>query len=181
MMKTKRRLDSIQGFTIVELLIVIVVIAILAAISIVAFNGIQERARDSQRKSDVATIVKALGLYQVDNGPMHTGSGCGANGNGSGYFNYSYGAPGSDMNQCLKTAGYINTDIRDPRNTTTCAIGNINCRKYLKYTCSQSGAVMTYVYANLETVGHTATDTDGTCAPNIDIEYGMNYYVKIEG
>ena len=37
------------GFTIVELLIVIVIIAILAAITIVAYNGLQQRARDSQR------------------------------------------------------------------------------------------------------------------------------------
>lgn len=33
------------GFTIVELLIVVVVIAILAAITIVSYNGIQERAK----------------------------------------------------------------------------------------------------------------------------------------
>ena len=57
-----------QGFTIVELVIVIVVIAILAAISIVAYNGIQQRARDTQRKSDVATLTKALELYYTDNG-----------------------------------------------------------------------------------------------------------------
>lgn len=59
---------SRKGFTIVELLIVIVVIAILAAISLVAYNGVQQRARDSQRKADVAAIVKALELYYNDKG-----------------------------------------------------------------------------------------------------------------
>lgn len=59
---------SSQGFTIVELLIVIVVIAILASITIVAFNGIQQRARDSQRLSDASTIMKALEVYKAANG-----------------------------------------------------------------------------------------------------------------
>lgn len=57
-----------SGFTIVELLIVIVVIAILAAITIVAYNGIQGRARDSQRLSDMKTIQKALEIYKTNNG-----------------------------------------------------------------------------------------------------------------
>jgi prepilin-type N-terminal cleavage/methylation domain-containing protein len=48
------------GFTIVELLIVIVVIAILAAISIVAYSGIQERSRDSKVKSDMSSLIKAV-------------------------------------------------------------------------------------------------------------------------
>ena len=56
------------GFTIVELLIVIVVIAILAAISIVAYNGIQNRAYDTTVKSDLASIAKKFQLYQVDVG-----------------------------------------------------------------------------------------------------------------
>lgn len=64
-----------SGFTIVELLIVIVVIAILAAITIVAYNGIQARARDSQRKNAVATIQKALELYHTDNGGYPTCTG----------------------------------------------------------------------------------------------------------
>lgn len=57
-----------NGFTIVELLIVIVVIGILAAITIVAYNGVQGRARDSQRLSDVKVIVKALEIYKINNG-----------------------------------------------------------------------------------------------------------------
>ncbi len=60
------------GFTIVELLIVIVVIAVLAAISIVAYNGIQTRARDNIRYADAKVIMKALELYKADNGTYPT-------------------------------------------------------------------------------------------------------------
>ena len=47
-----------QGFTIVELLIVIVVIAILAAITIVAYNGIQTRGKLSSAQSTANVILK---------------------------------------------------------------------------------------------------------------------------
>lgn len=59
-----------KGFTIVELLIVIVVIAILAAISIVAYNGIQVRARDAKRVNDIAVIKKQVINYQSVNGSI---------------------------------------------------------------------------------------------------------------
>jgi len=48
------------GFTIVELLIVIVVIGILAAVTIVAYNGVTAKARDTQMKADLAQVYKKL-------------------------------------------------------------------------------------------------------------------------
>jgi type IV pilus assembly protein PilA len=46
------------GFTIVELLIVIVVIGILAAITVVAYSGIQQRARDAKIASALQSVNK---------------------------------------------------------------------------------------------------------------------------
>ena len=59
-----------KGFTIVELLIVIVVIAILAAISVVAYSGIQNRAKNQQTIGAVTTYYKALASYGVDNAAL---------------------------------------------------------------------------------------------------------------
>ena len=56
-----------SGFTIVELLIVIVVIAILAAITIVAYNGIQDRATYTKYNGSIAQVKKALDLYYAEN------------------------------------------------------------------------------------------------------------------
>lgn len=64
-MKQKRSKQT--GFTIVELLIVIVVIGIVAAITIVAYNGIQERARVARISTDLRNIKNALSQYYLDN------------------------------------------------------------------------------------------------------------------
>lgn len=55
-----------RGFTIVELLIVIVVIGILAAITVVAFNGIQTRAKVQQVNSDLAMFAKAIHAARIN-------------------------------------------------------------------------------------------------------------------
>ncbi|MBC7459381.1 prepilin-type N-terminal cleavage/methylation domain-containing protein [Candidatus Saccharibacteria bacterium] len=57
-----------HGFTIVELLIVIVVIGILAAITIVAFNGVQARALNARVQSDIKNAHRIVEAYNVING-----------------------------------------------------------------------------------------------------------------
>lgn len=62
-MKTKK------GFTLVEVLLVIVIIAILAAIVIVAINPARQiaQANNTQRKTDVKTLLDAVHEYGIDN------------------------------------------------------------------------------------------------------------------
>jgi len=61
-----------KGFTIVELLIVIVVIGILAALVVVTYNGIQQKARDTERKTDINALHGQLEAYQAQNGKYPT-------------------------------------------------------------------------------------------------------------
>ena len=56
-----------RGFTIVELLIVIVVIGILAAIVIVAFNGVQNKAKTTKAQTNAAAVQKVAEAYNADN------------------------------------------------------------------------------------------------------------------
>jgi len=61
-----------DGFTIVELLIVIVVIGILAAITIVAYNGVQNRAKTASAQSLAETIEKKAEAWNAVKGSYPT-------------------------------------------------------------------------------------------------------------
>lgn len=61
-----------KGFTIVELLIVVVVIAILAAITIVSYNGITARANDTSVQADLANMAKTVMVASTDTGVFPT-------------------------------------------------------------------------------------------------------------
>jgi prepilin-type N-terminal cleavage/methylation domain-containing protein len=96
------------GFTIVELLIVIVVIGILAAITIVAYNGIQSRANDTRVKSGASQIEKAIIQWSIDTGAQPY------SGYGTASAATTSGCPGATV-----ASGWVATG------TYTCALENI--------------------------------------------------------
>lgn len=58
-----------SGFTLIELLIAIAVVAMVMAVLFPNFMGVRQRARDTQRKSDLSQIQKALEMYKLDQNP----------------------------------------------------------------------------------------------------------------
>ena len=62
-----RLLRKNKGFTLVELMIVITVIAILATIGTMSFTRVQKQARDTKRKGDLRALSTALQAYYTEN------------------------------------------------------------------------------------------------------------------
>lgn len=158
-----------------ELIIVIVVVAILASITIVAYGNTQATARDARRTSDLTKIGEAIQLYRQkygddvakftlpDSGAIVQ---CGSGASGSGWINYATDNPGDyqySILKCLKTAGYLDGsgEFVDPFNCSTSS-GSVQglppgttCQRqpfaYMKYTSGTPPNQITCLYARLET------------------------------
>ncbi|MCE2971770.1 MAG: type II secretion system major pseudopilin GspG [Burkholderiales bacterium] len=57
-----------RGFTLIEIMVVIAILGILAALIVPRIVGRTDDARIAAAKTDIATIVQALKLYRLDNG-----------------------------------------------------------------------------------------------------------------
>ena len=109
-----RQASSIKqrGFTIVELLVVIVVIGILAAIVIVAYNGITQQAHTATLEGDLSQNYNSLGIYQATNGTFPANqAAAGLKSSSGNTLTYNVSSDGSSY--CLQVAGsnssYANT------------------------------------------------------------------------
>jgi general secretion pathway protein G len=122
------------GFTIVELLVVIVVIAILASITVVAYTGIQNRANDAAVRADLSNFAKTMELYKADNG-TYPGESSFTTALGLKFSKNAYGtdAQGRNVRYCL--------------NTTTDTYVLMSNSKSGNYFIVQPGAVTTAVPA----------------------------------
>jgi len=107
-----------QGFTIVELLIVIVVIAILAAVTIVAYNGVSNRAKAAAAQSAVSQAAKKIMSYASINNDQFpaTLSDGGVADNGGMVFQYSYDNSSSPRKFCITATG---SNVSYFKNNTT--------------------------------------------------------------
>jgi general secretion pathway protein G len=64
-----------SGFTLIEILVVMVIIGILATIGMGSFQSSQMKARDASRKNDLVQVGKALEIYYNDHGSYPVGTG----------------------------------------------------------------------------------------------------------
>ena len=72
--KLRVRAQSESGFTLVELLVVMLIIGLLAAIAIPAFFNQRNKANDASAKEAVRTVQTALETYATDNSGAYTGA-----------------------------------------------------------------------------------------------------------
>lgn len=72
-----KKIAKTRGFTLIEILVVIGIIAVLAAIVIIAINPARQfaQARNTQRVSNIDTILNAIGQNVADNKGILTGCG----------------------------------------------------------------------------------------------------------
>ncbi len=89
------------GFTIVELLIVIVVIAVLAAIVTVAYNGVTQKAKDSAAKSAAQSAAMKLATYAVDNSETFPASLAAAGVNDGNGVTFQYSVNSTSNGYCV--------------------------------------------------------------------------------
>ncbi len=116
-----------SGFTIVELLIVIIVIGILAALVLVTFSGVQQKARNTERQTDVKALASHLEVYNAQNGYYPT----------SGQLTATDGSVVTFVQANLK--GLDVQSLRDPKGTTLYLnAGNASSQQY-GYVPSPSG------------------------------------------
>ena len=156
---------SVSGFTLVELIIVICVIALLAAIVTVSYSPTKARARDTTRRSDIANIVKGLELYYDDNGSYPAPGGT----------NWYYSTDSTWSSLVTALTGKISSvPSSDPTNSgSPTTAGKFGYAYYSSGSYCGRAAGQWYLLVYRFEVGSQTKFSDGTCGGT---EYGDTFY-----
>lgn len=175
-----------RGFTIVELMVVIVIVAILMSIVTVAYNGVQARSRDAIRKNDIASLAKQIQIYALQKGTWSAACGDTTN-TMSGYTNVTYGA-NPTITSCLKTFDDTNKQLNDPSKCVSMAADfatdqSASCITNIRsaYKAYNTG-LHYYLATKLEsqtTQLTNYTDPDIGALKTTMINTGFNYVLKV--
>lgn len=160
-----------SGFTIVELLVVIVVIGILAAITIVSYTGISQKAIVASLQSDLVTASQQLKIYQVDKGVYPSTIDCSVS-----PPNYSIcikSSPGNTFDVNAYAVAVNNT--ANPQTFTLMASNTASTIKY--YITNDTSPVLFFAAQPLITGGIvTYTDSSGL-NPRASPSYSDGYTI----
>lgn len=137
-----------QGFTLIELIVVIGIIAILATLGLSTFENVSKNARDAKKKADLKDIKTALVQF------------IGQNGHGPTNYNPGYGVTEGDGNyeksmQELINAGFLGTMPKSPDKQNP----------YRYYDYGPGNSVGAVVVTTLEAAPDTTTGIPPSCRP----------------
>lgn len=140
------------GFTLIEILVAVTIIAVLTAIGLVSYGSANRNSRDAKRKSDIEQIRQALEMYRADNGFYP------ARNAGSWTNTQDYNLFGRD----LITNGYSSAIPTDPQSPT----------QTYWYRATDNVGTTYYGYC-LSAKLETTIPPPATCTPNGIQNYGV--------
>jgi type IV pilus assembly protein PilA len=145
--KVRVRAQSESGFTLVELLVVMLILGLLAAIAIPAFFNQRDKARDADAKEAVRTAQTAVETYATDNGSA------------------GYASPGTGTIVAAMQA--IEPTLNDTPGSTLAVTGN-DQDEYTLTVTSSTGNTFTIQRLATGATNYTCTDGDDGCPPDLN-------------
>lgn len=121
-----------KGFTVVELIIVIVVIAVLIALTLLGFNGVRSRTQEVSVQNDMKNISKQVEVFRLDRGRYPAASTLQELGIKVNKSTYGVNPTGATIFYCVDSAGAVYSIVARVKST-----------KLLQYL-SSTGEITTY-------------------------------------
>jgi len=167
---------SLEGFTLIELTIVMAIIAVLATFSIVTFAGSQVKARDGRRKAELRQLQNALEAYYNDNKSYPVKLCASYERGGQGSNCWTDGLASSFLGG-VNSKNYINSMPIDPKNTGS-DCGSKSTYAYV-YNSSADGQTY-YLFTQLENANDPSISGSNATNKVVDTGVGCSAFANYE-